>query len=155
MSRLALTIVLAVGMACAGAAPAFAQTANVVRPGTVSTKALHLSKVKSHIDKLRSELKITAAQQPQWHALAEVMRHNASQMNRLYQQRTRNADKMNAVQILQSYRDFTNAHLSALNQLIPVFTKLYTVLSPTQKKTADEMFENRVAALSGAKKAQQ
>ncbi len=154
MSRFTLTIVLGVGIVFAGAAPAFAQTTNVARPGAVSTKAVQLSKISSHIDKLRNELKITPAQQPQWHALAGVMRQNASQMNTLYQQRTRNADKMNAVQILKSYRDFTSIHLKALNQLIPVFTKFYAVLSPAQKKTADEMFENRVAALSGAKKAQ-
>ena len=149
-----MILFLGTGIVFAGAGPALAQTANTASARSTTTTATQNTKIASHIDKFRDELKIIPAEQPQWHALAETMRHNAAQMNHLYQQRTQNADKMNAVQILTSYRDFTSAHLKALNRLIPAFTKLYDVLSPTQRKTADELFENRVAAATGVKKAQ-
>lgn len=158
MLRFILNTVLGASVAIAGVSPAFAQTTSATPPAITSSSAAatgHASKINSHIDRLRAELKITPAERPQWHALATVMRRNATHMETLYRQRSRNADTMNAVQILKAYRGFSRAHLKALDHLIPAFTKLYHVLSPAQKKTADELFENRVAAASGAKKGTQ
>lgn len=157
IQRFLLGAVLSTGMLISGVCPALAQNTVPTSPVTASpTPATtgHAAKVESHINKLRHKLGITVAETPQWNALAAVMRQNAAEMESLYKQRTRNAETMNAVQILQSYQAFTQAHLTGLNKLIPVFTKLYAVLSPAQKKTADELFENRVAAATGAKKTQ-
>ncbi|WP_286705407.1 MULTISPECIES: Spy/CpxP family protein refolding chaperone [unclassified Acidiphilium] len=154
MSPFVLGTVFSAGLVLAATSPVLAQTSYATPSGGVATASSNSSKITSHIDNLRHELKITAAQHTQWHALADVMRQNAAQMNKLYQQSNRNADKMNAVQILKSYREFTSTHMKALNLLIPAFTKLYDVLSPAQKKTADEMFENRVAAATSSKKSQ-
>lgn len=156
--RFIFSTLLGAGVAIAGVSPAFAQTSSATTPATTSSPAAatgHAAKINAHIDRLRAELKITQAERPQWHTLATVMRRNATHMETLYRQRSRNADTMNAVQILKAYRGFTRAHLKALDHLIPAFTKLYNVLSPAQKKTADELFENRVAAASGAKKGTQ
>ena len=159
IQRFLLGAVLSTGMLVSGVYPALAQNTVPASPATATTSPApattgHAAKVEAHINKLRHKLNITAAETPQWNALAAVMRQNAAEMESLYKQRTRNAETMNAVQILQSYQAFTQAHLTGLNKLIPVFTKLYVALSPVQKETADELFENRVAAATGAKKTQ-
>ncbi len=159
IQRFLLGAVLSTGMLISGVYPALAQNTVLASPATATASSTpattgHAAEVESHINKLRHKLSITVAETPQWNALAAVMRQNAAEMESLYKQRTRNAETMNAVQILQSYQAFTQAHLTGLNKLIPVFTKLYAVLSPAQKKTADELFENRVAAATGAKKTQ-
>ncbi|MCU4160686.1 Spy/CpxP family protein refolding chaperone [Acidiphilium sp. AL] len=155
MPRFISATVLSAGLLIAGLSPAFAQSTQSTAPAASSAATTSpASEIKAHINKLRTELKITSAQRSQWDALASVMRQNATQMETLYKQRSRNAETMTAVEILKSYREFTRAHLAALNKLIPAFTKLYGVLSHTQKKTADELFENRVAVASGARKTQ-
>ncbi|MGH7102913.1 MAG: Spy/CpxP family protein refolding chaperone [Acetobacteraceae bacterium] len=112
-----------------------AQTpANATAPST---------EVEAHIKTLRTELAITQAEIPQWNAFAGVMRENAATMETIYQQRSQSAGTMNAVQILESYRDFAKMHVADLDRLVPAFAKLYAVLSPEQQKTADALFANR------------
>ncbi len=103
------------------------------------------TEVEAHIKTLRTQLAITRAEIPQWNAFADVMRENAAAMETLYRQRSESTGTMNAVQILESYRDFAKMHLADLDRLVPAFTKLYAVLSPEQQKTADALFASRPA----------
>lgn len=114
-----------------------------------ATSATASPAVETHIKNLRTELGITAAETPQWNAFAAVMRENATAMETLYRQRSQNVASMNAVQILESYRDFAQMHVTDLDRLVPAFTKLYAVLSPEQQKTADALFANRVEHKTG------
>ncbi len=103
------------------------------------------TEVEAHIKSLQTELAITPAEMPQWTAFADVMRQNAATMQTLYQQRSQSTGTMNAVQILESYRDFAKMHVADLDRLVPAFAKLYAVLSPEQQKTADALFASRPA----------
>jgi len=96
-------------------------------------------RVDARITELRSQLHITAAQEPQFTALAAVMRSNAQSMEALLDQRAKATDT-SAVASLKSYERLTEAHAEALKKFVPAFETLYASLSDTQKKAADAMF---------------
>lgn len=137
--------------------PALALAAMLVAPVAWAQNAPQqsppspMARVEAHIVHLRTQLGITAAEMPQWDALATVMRDNAQSMQRLYQERTARIERMNAVQVLESYRAFARLHVAALDRLVPAFRRLYAVLSPAQRRTADDLFQDRVQAAAGRK----
>ncbi|MGH6996396.1 MAG: Spy/CpxP family protein refolding chaperone, partial [Stellaceae bacterium] len=85
-------------------------------------------------------LKITAAQEPQWQQVAQVMRDNAAQMEQMVKERDAKLKTMTAVDNLQTYSDVAQAHADGLKKLVPVFDTLYGSMSDAQKKVADAVF---------------
>lgn len=135
--------------AAALAAPAAAQTTPTTPPSTTATgaatPAMHakrspVDRVEARITQLHDQLKITAAQQPQWDALAQAMRDNAKQMQTLLQARAKNVKTASAVDDLHSYEALADAHADGLKKFVPAFETLYASMSDDQKKTADEVF---------------
>ena len=96
-------------------------------------------RVDAHIKSLHERLKITAGQEPQWGAVAQVMRDNAGQMQAAIQQR-QDAKALTAVDDLKAYQAIADAHAQGLQKLIPAFQALYTAMSDEQKKNADAIF---------------
>ncbi len=96
--------------------------------------------VQDRIAELRAKLHITAAQEPQFTALADVMTANAQSLASLLQQRVQDNDA-SAVASMRWYERLVEAHADALKKFVPVFDQLYTSLSDEQKKTADAVFE--------------
>lgn len=129
--------------------------------GTVTpSKAARLSpteRVEARIKALHANLKITAAQEPQWTTVAQVMRDNAKAIEAISDQRTKNIKTMNAVDDLRSYETLAEAHADGLKKLVAAFQPLYDSMSADQKKNADAVFQaaqqRRTGAKSGAKKA--
>ncbi len=97
-------------------------------------------RVDQRINQLHSELKITAAQQPQWDAFATVMRANATAANQAYMDRTKQLPTMTAVEDMQSYAALTMLHAQDVQKLSTAFGALYAALTPEQQKTADTVF---------------
>ncbi len=95
--------------------------------------------VEARITDLHKRLAITADQEPQFKAYADVLRSNAQAMHDLFQQRAQ-ASGANAVDRLHWYAKLTSAHADAVNKLVPPFEALYQSLSDTQKKAADVEF---------------
>lgn len=104
------------------------------------------AKVEARIAQLHKELKITPDQEKDWNTMAQDMRDNAQQMSSLLQERaaTSKSKPLNAVDNLRSYQKITDAHADGLKKITPDFEKLYAEMSPTQKKTADTIFNQRV-----------
>jgi hypothetical protein len=102
--------------------------------------------VEARIKKLHDDLHITAAQEPQWTPVAQMMRDNGKAMEDLYKQRADDAKAPGAVDELKSYAAAIDAHADGLHKFIPVFQSLYDSMADTQKKTADGVFRGRVAA---------
>lgn len=96
--------------------------------------------VEARIADLHTKLRITAAQEPQFTAVADVMRGNAQSMEALLQERAKDTDRT-AVSSLRWYERLTDTHAAALQKFVPAFAALYAVLSDSQRKTADTMFE--------------
>jgi len=98
------------------------------------------ARVEQRIAYLHSQLKITAAQEPQWKTFAGVMRTNGQNMSRLFRQRTEAEQTQSAVDNMKQYAEIAQAHADDMKQLVDAFQPLYDSFSPEQKKLADTTF---------------
>ncbi|HUA33741.1 MAG TPA: Spy/CpxP family protein refolding chaperone [Candidatus Binataceae bacterium] len=112
----------------------------------VRTEAPGPAAVEAHIKELRTKLKITEAEEPQWNNLCQVMRDNAQAMLDLEKQRAADAQSMNAVDVIKSYEQVIEAHEDGMKKFVPAFEAFYNTLSDSQKATADAMFRSKARA---------
>jgi len=97
--------------------------------------------VEQRIATLHRQLKITSDQENDWNAVAQAMRDNANSMQQLLDQ-TRQGAQATALDNLDSYQKFAQAHADGVKNLIGPFTTLYNEMTPEQKKNADQVFNN-------------
>ena len=129
-----LTTPLAATRALAQAAPA----ATPVASAAAETKG---ETVEQRITNLHAALKITPAEEAQWNGVAQAMRENAAAMDKLVATgRTTPPQNMTAVQDLQNYQQFAQAHVDGLKNLTSAFSTLYNAMPDAQKKVADQVF---------------
>ncbi len=121
-------------------APAVAQTPSSKPPAAAAATSSKPETVEQRITTLKSALKITSDQEPKWASVAQAMRENAQTMDKLVQSKRAKMQNMTAVEDLETYRDFSKAHLDGLKNLIPAFNALYKSMSPEQQKNADKVF---------------
>ncbi len=130
----------------AGGGPALAQTTadQPVTPAPM-TKPMgdaHMgARLERHIAELHRRLHITAGEEANWNAFAQVMRNNAAHMDQVFRARSE-ATNMNAVDDLRSYAAIAQAHAEDVQHLIPAFQTLYSSLTPDQQHTADSVFRD-------------
>jgi protein CpxP len=98
--------------------------------------------VEQRIAMLKTALKITPDQETKWNAVAQSMRDNASQMEKLVAtKRAIPPEKTTAVDDLKTYQEFTEVRLDGLKHLNSAFKSLYDSMPAEQKKNADMVFE--------------
>lgn len=97
------------------------------------------SRVEARIKALHDKLKVTAAQEDQWEAVADVIRSNEGDIHELVEARHAN-EHATAVEDLKSYKEIADAHAAGLARLIPAFEGLYNAMPPAQQANADEVF---------------
>jgi hypothetical protein len=120
---------------------AWAQNAPVKTAATTEATQTKGETVEQRITSLHAALKITPEEETQWNGVAQAMRENASAMDKLTAtNRTTPPQNMSAVQDLQTYQQFAQAHVDGLKNLISAFTTLYNAMPDAQKKGADEVF---------------
>jgi esterase/lipase len=137
-------VILACALATSGAfaqasAPQAASTMAASAPANAHA-AKREARVEERIAYLHSQLKITAAQEPQWKTFANVMRTNAQNMGRLFRQRTQAEQTQSALDNMKQYAEISQAHADDMKQLVDAFEPLYDSFSPEQKKVADTAF---------------
>ena len=120
---------------------AMAQASPPPAPAAKATPAKN--PVETRIKSLHSALQITAAEEPQWQAVAEVMRDNAKTTGALIEERVANSKTMTAIDDLHSYGAIADAHAAGVRKLTTAFETLYASLSDAQKKKADAVFRRR------------
>ncbi len=129
-------------LAAAPFAPALAQS-NAPADQAMSdhaTKAeAQADTVDQRIASLHEELKITPAEESDWQQVATTMKDNADAMAKMAADKA-SQTSMTAVQDLQTYADFAQAHVTHLQKLTAAFSKLYDAMPADQKKIADEVF---------------
>jgi len=162
MNKLLVTALLSAGLV--SAAPlVIAQTtapqgdAQQARPGP---RAGHMhrhaqvrptERVEARLAYIRTALKITDAQQPQWEAFANVLRKHAQQTEQFMQARhTERAQApgaqrpaLTAIDRLEQRQKMMTLASQRLDEVIAAARPLYASLSPEQQKTADEMIAKR------------
>lgn len=98
--------------------------------------------VEQRIASLHAALQITANEDANWTAVALAMRDNAAAMEKLVAERSVQEPKgMTAVEDLQAYQKFAQAHVDGLKNLISAFDTLYNSMPDAQKKVADQVFQ--------------
>lgn len=132
-----------------GAAPA-AHAQNVpeqpgaqpMQPGQAPAASHRMERVERHITDLHHRLQITAQEEPQWTAFAQVMRENAERMDQAFAARRARGQGMNAVDDLRSYAAIAERHAQDMQRLVPAFEALYSAMPPAQQKLADRVFHD-------------
>ena len=124
-------------------APATAQTPDSQKPpAAAAATSSKPETVEQHIATLKTALKITPDLEPKWTKVAQAMRDNASQMEKLVAtKRAIPPEKTTAVDDLKTYQEFTEVRLDGLKHLTSAFKSLYDAMTPEQKKNADMVFE--------------
>jgi protein CpxP len=152
-----LTLVGAMALAAATmlpvATPALAQgqppAAQVAPPP--AARPLPPSRIEGRLAFLKTELKITDAQQKQWETLADTMRQlDKARRARFEQIRAQRPQppapgaappaRPSALDQLQRRQTMAEQRAQDLKQFVVAFQPLYASLSDDQKKTADELF---------------
>lgn len=99
--------------------------------------------VEHRIAALHAALKITAEEEPAWQAVAQTMRDNAAALNKLGTEAAAQPRKgMTALEDMQTYARYAQAHADGAKALIASFTALYDMMPDDQKKLADQVFQS-------------
>lgn len=99
--------------------------------------------VEQRIKQLHAELKVTPDQESKWNSVAQAMRDNDANMEKLIAEKHQSAPQnMTAVDDLKTYQEFAQAHVDGLKNLTSAFSSLYDSMSDPQKKNADQVFAN-------------
>jgi hypothetical protein len=160
MNKLIATLIVSTGIAAA--APfAFAQSAPDASQATPAPRAggmhrhhfqrAHRSaseRIEARLAYIRTALKITDAQQPQWENFANVLRKQAQQTDEFRnarraergQQRPQGAS---AIERLERRQKMMSVASQRLDEVIAAAKPLYAALSPEQQKVADELMARR------------
>jgi protein CpxP len=121
---------------------ALAQAAITPTPAAANPTETKGETVEQRITNLHASLKITPGEETQWNGVAQAMRENAAAMDKLVAaNRTAPPQNMTAVQDLQTYQQFAQAHVDGLKNLTAAFSKLYDTMPADQKKVADQVFQ--------------
>jgi protein CpxP len=112
-------------------------------PATKEATSANAETVEQRITKLHADLKISPAEEAKWNEVAQAMRENASKMEKLgAEKRTQSPQEKTAIEDLKTYREFAQAHVDGLKNLISAFDSLYSVMPADQQKNADAVFRS-------------
>lgn len=161
MNKLILSTLVSASLAAAAAPLASAQTADPNPEGARverfaqrephDQRAFRLpsERIEARVAYLKTALKITDAQQPQWNAFADTLRKHAREADkRMEARRSRMArERSDTPPTAIERMEFRQARLAAaaarLNDILAAAKPLYVALSPEQQKIADELFAPR------------
>jgi hypothetical protein len=111
--------------------------------GAADTTGASGETVDQRITALHASLVITPAEESKWNNVAQAMRENESAMRKLAAEKVAVAPQnMSAVDDLNSYEKFAQAHVDGLKNLIASFDELYGAMPDSQKKIADQVFQS-------------
>ena len=155
MNKLIMSTLVAAGFAAA-VPLAIAQSANAA-PGAAQgqhaqrhhqgKQAFRLpgERVEARLAYLKTALKITAAQQTQWDAFADVMRKQATEadarIKSRQEQMAANTERKRptAIERLERRQAFMTTASARLGERLAVQKPLYAALSPEQQQVADQL----------------
>ena len=142
--KIRLPVAAGTGAALLLAASAASQAALTERGATptLSPRPLVLAQapaapapnVEANIAELHQRLQITPAQEPQFNALAQIMRQNARMTS------STPPTNPNAVEGLRLAIQYGQQEIDGMRRLLPALQTLYASLSPAQRQTADTVF---------------
>lgn len=143
LRSVAVASLLGAALLAGSLGPVVAQGASNKPPAAAAATSNKQETVEQRITSLKEALKITAAQETNWNAVATAMRENAAAMEKLVTaKRAISPASMTALDDLNTYAEFSKAHFDGLKNLISAFTTLYNSMPAEQKANADKAFES-------------
>jgi protein CpxP len=155
MNKLLISTLVAAGLAVS-AVPVLSQEASpaakeprAAQKSQRQARALPSERVESRITELKSALKITAAQEPQWSAFADTLRKQARAGDDRVKAHRARADKgaqpapVTAIQRLEQRQAFMKEASARMDEILATARPLYAALSPEQQKIADDLMAQR------------
>jgi protein CpxP len=138
------------GVAALGLAPAFAQTAPdapaaaPAQQGAARAPGHHWltpgQLVEGRIAFLKTELKITPAQEGAWQQFAAAMRENAQSLDQaISTARAHHGTAQNAVERMEMRAQFAKLRADNEARLVTAFKPLYASLTPQQQQLANQL----------------
>ena len=88
---------------------------------------------------MKTELKITPAQETQWQQVAAAMHENAKALEQTITSARQNRTDMDAVQRLELREQFAKVRADNDARLLAAFKPLYASLSPEQQQMANQL----------------
>jgi len=158
MRRSIISTLVTLSLAAAAVPLAVAQTAAPSASPQRSAHAQHAFRMPSERTEARlayvkTALKITDAQAPQWDAYASVVRKQAQQADQRMQERRSRMERAKAaggerkrptaIERLERRQQFFTTAAARSGELLAVQKPLYAALSPEQQRVADELFVPR------------
>lgn len=107
--------------------------------------SLPSERIEARLAYLKTALKITDAQQPQWDAFANTLRKHARDMDqRIQARRSQTAQaqrdaRPSAIERIERRQERLAATSARLNETLAAAKPLYAALTPEQQKVADEL----------------
>jgi hypothetical protein len=128
--------------------PAASTTAPIVHhhhhrhPMAAKMAVEHHETLEERISTLHAKLDITPAEESDWAPVAQAMRDNDANMQKLMMARRGAAGHdQTAVEAMRTYERFTQAHVDGLKTLISSFETLYSAMPAQQQAVADQVFK--------------
>ncbi len=120
-----------------------APAATVAGAPTAGASEASRETVEQRIASLHASLDITPAEETDWKGVTKAMRDSASVMAKLVADKSgRGSAHMTALDDLENYEKFAQAHAEGLKKLTLSFARLYRSMPDAQKKVADDVFQN-------------
>jgi hypothetical protein len=154
MNKLILSALVSAGLAAAaplslaqsaGDSPQMRHDAQRHRQHEPRPFSMPGERIEARLAYLKTALKITDAQQPQWEAFASTLRKHAQEMDqrikahRAQMAQARHDRKATAIERLERRQAGLAAASARLNDTLAAAKPLYAALSPDQQKVADEL----------------
>ena len=154
MSKLVTTTLVSLALAAAAplaaaqaTAPDASQKSQAQRPDQGQREfRLPSERVETRLAEAKTKLKITAAQETQWNAFADVTRRHAKAADervKAMRDGKRAQERMTAVERLERRQQMAATHAQRLSEVVAAAKPLYAALSTEQKAIADEMLTPR------------
>lgn len=105
-------------------------------------------RIEGQLAYIRTELRITDAQAPQWNAFADAVRAQSGRLRQAVMQGMQAAAQpVPAPQQIEQRIALVSAHLEAMRTVQAAMGQLYTTLSEDQRRTADELMAEHLRAM--------
>jgi len=98
------------------------------------------ARVDQRLNRLKSDLKVTAQQEPLWQAFAEKSKAEADKGMQAMRERMKGDKQVTAPERFTQMQDGMKQRLAAMESVNESFNRLYSALTPEQKAAADKHF---------------
>ncbi|MDO8788762.1 MAG: Spy/CpxP family protein refolding chaperone [Sulfuritalea sp.] len=100
------------------------------------------ARVEQRLTRFKSDLKLTAQQEPLWQAFAEKSKAEAGKGFQAMRERMNDTKLVTAPERMTQMQDIMKQRVAAMESVNESFNRLYAGLTPEQKAAADKHFSN-------------